>query len=121
MLPNALAVDVPYDLFWHLTPKKLMAFYDAYKIKQKIKDQEMWYMGQYVADALNATVCNSFLWKGKGEEPNKYPEKPYSYSRLSNGDNNELSEEEKQKAVDLFFAQERARRVNWRRSHKKNE
>lgn len=120
MLPNALSIGVPYELFWHLTPNKLTAFYEAYKIEQKMKDQEMWRMGMYVADALYATVCNAFLWKKKGEKPNTYPDKPYSYQDGDNKGNDGLTEEEKQRAVDLFFAQEKARRVNWRRNHIKS-
>lgn len=120
MLPNALAIGVPYKLFWHLTPKKLNAFYKAYKIKQEMRDYDMWRMGQYVAEALGATVCNAFLWKKKGDKPNTYPDKPYSAQIGNAKGNNELTEEEKQKAVDLFFAQEKARRVNWRRNHRKD-
>lgn len=121
MLPNALAVGVPYELFWHLTPKKLEVFYEAYRIKRKLKDQEMWYMGQYVADALSATVCNAFLWKKKGEQPNTYPNSPYLSKTQTVGEHEELTEDEKQKEVDLFFARERARRVNWKRSHRGKE
>ena len=115
-MPNALAIGVSYELFWHLSPTKLKAFEDAYMIKRKMRDEEMWYMGQYVASALNATVCNAEFWRGKNGKAEKYVYKPF----MSNVNANKvkLSEEEKQKAVDLFFAKENARRVNWRRNHK---
>lgn len=115
-MPNALAIGVSYELFWHLSPTKLKAFEEAYMIKRKMRDEEMWYMGQYVASALNATVCNAEFWRGKNGKAEKYVEKPF----MSNVNTNKgkLTEEEKQKAVDLFFAKENARRVNWRRNHK---
>lgn len=36
----------------------------------------MWIMGQYIMSALDSTVCNNFLWKGKHFTPSKYIEKP---------------------------------------------
>lgn len=63
MLPNALAVGVPYDLFWHLTPKKLNVFYKAYKIKLREKDTLNWQMGQYICAAIGTIL--------KGTYPNK--------------------------------------------------
>lgn len=53
----------------------------------------------------------------------EYPAKPFlnGYSSESCAGEGELSEEEKQKAVDLFFAREKARRVNWKRSHRGKE
>lgn len=77
MLPNALAIGVPYETFWHLTPKKLKAFYNAHEIKRKIRDEDMWIMGMYVASALDSTVCNAFLWRKKGEKGHTYEEKPF--------------------------------------------
>ena len=115
-MPNALAVGVPYDVFWHLNPKKLKPFQDAYFIKRKMLDEEMWYMGQYVAMVLDSTVCNNSLWKGKNGKASKYAKKPLMADWEIG--KKELSEEEKQRAVDLFFATEKARGVNWRRNHK---
>lgn len=76
MLPNALAIGIPYKIFWHLTPKKLKAFYKAHEIRAKIEDEKMWMMGLYVASALDSTVCNAFLWRKKGEKGHLYEEKP---------------------------------------------
>lgn len=64
MLPNALAVGVPYSLFWHLTPRKLNSFYEAYKIRLNEKDTLNWQLGQYICAAI------STVFKGS------YPKKP---------------------------------------------
>ena len=55
-LPNALAIDVPYDLFWHLNPKKLECFKSAHAIKKRMKDEEMYLMGIYVTRAVGVAV-----------------------------------------------------------------
>ena len=103
--------------FMKSLPIELPAFYKAYKQIRKIIDEEMWLMGQYIMSALDATVCNNSLWKGKNGTPSKYFEKPI-LSQHEEKKNKELTEEEKQKQVDLFFAREKARRVNWKRNQK---
>lgn len=36
-----MAIGVPYDIFWHLTPKKLESFYKAHQMKMRI-GQVVW-------------------------------------------------------------------------------
>ena len=66
-----MAIGVPYDTFWHLTPKKLQAFHKAHRIKQKIQDEQAWMMGIYIQNAAYAAVSNAlasaFGKKGKAE------------------------------------------------------
>lgn len=78
-MPYALSIGVDYNLFWHLTPKKLKAFYKAEEMKQKKQDTEMWFMGRYVVNALLCTICNSSLFRKKGSEPFEYPQHPFLY------------------------------------------
>lgn len=76
MLPNALAIGVSYETFWHLTPKKLNSFYEAYKIKQKMIDEEMWMMGMYIHNAFE-TVMENFAAGLSGKKgKSKYIQKP---------------------------------------------
>ena len=87
MLPNALAVGVPYDTFWHLTPKKLKSFYKAYEIKRRLQDEQMWFMGQYV---LSAVEHNLHGRKARS----KYIEKPILQTEQSTGNTNPESREQ---------------------------
>ena len=79
----------------------------------------MWRLGLYIREALKSTVCNGFVWKSKGQQPDKYPNQPFL--RSDNKINCEITEEEKQLEVDKFFAQESARRANWKRTRKRQE
>lgn len=45
-------------------------------LKRKLEDEKMWMMGQYIMSALDATVCNNFLWKGKHGKASEYVKKP---------------------------------------------
>lgn len=88
-MPNALAIGVPYDLFWHLTPTKLKAFQEARKIKREMLDEEMWVMGQYVLSAVGVAVERCLAGK---DSRAKYIEKPIL---LGAREEEMLSEEEK--------------------------
>lgn len=112
-LPNALAVGVPYEVFWHLNPKKLESFYDAYKIKQKMRDEEAWANNIYTLRAFQVVMAQFGAGLSGKRSTAQYFEKPLmgEVSRQR-----ELTEEEKQREVDKFFARENARRVNWKRN-----
>lgn len=118
MLPNALAIGVPYDVFWHLTPKKLNAFYKAFKTKQQIQDEQMWLQGQYFYIAAYAATHNAiaeaFGKKGKA----KYIEKPILQEVEEK--NKPLSEEELQRQRELFVAKLEVMKTNFELSHPKN-
>ena len=74
-MPAALVMEVPYDLFWHLNPRKLLPFAEACRRKKQQQSEEMWLMGQYVASALDATVCNAMPFI-KRKRKGKYFEEP---------------------------------------------
>lgn len=112
-LPNALAVDVPYEVFWHLNPKKLESFYDAYKIKQKMRDEEAWANNIYTLRAFQVVMAQFGAGLSGKRSTAQYFEKPFMEEVH---EQRELTEEEKQREVDKFFARENARRVNWKRN-----
>lgn len=94
-----MTIGVPYETFWHLTPNKLRAFYKSYKQRQKIKDEDMWIMGQYIMSALDSTVCNNFLWKGEHGTASKYFEKPMFSDIQENTKENTYKESKEEIAV----------------------
>lgn len=111
-----MAIDVSYDTFWHLNPKKLKPFYTAYKRKKEETDAliHSW-VGNYGISALIVSISRCFSKKSSA----KYIKKPLFSNMIER--KIKLTEYEKQKQVDLFFATEEARRVNWRKHHKKNK
>ena len=115
-LPYALLIGVPYDLFWHLTPKKFESFEKAYKLKRQIEDENNWCLGIYFCRSLSVALDNAF--NGKNAK-SRYFEQPI-FSNIEKQDQ-ELSEEEKDRQVDLFFKQQNAMRINWKRSHRNGD
>ncbi|MBQ2800462.1 MAG: hypothetical protein IJF03_03640 [Lachnospiraceae bacterium] len=76
----------------------------------------MWMNGMYISNAIMSTIGNSGWFRGKNSEPNEYPKEPFN---LFGNNTGEITEEEKQREVNKFFAQESARRANWKRTHRK--
>lgn len=60
---------VPYELFWHLNPKKLIPFKDAYQKKLEIDNQNAWLLGQYIRLAVGSVLDGKKC---------KYPKEPFN-------------------------------------------
>ena len=71
-----MAIGMTYEQYWYGDPLMVRAFYKADKLRQKRIDEQAWLIGAYTVRAMNASVGNMFLEKGKS--PVQYPEKPMS-------------------------------------------
>lgn len=94
-MPLALSIGVDYDLFWRLTPRKLLTFIEAHKLKmQKERDfqnEVAWLHGIYV----NRAIASAF------SEKVKYPETPFKLEKESQG--KKTSPAERFRAVAIAF------------------
>ncbi len=92
-----MTIGVPYDVFWNLNPKKLESFEIAYKNKRHIEDEKMWYMGQYIMSAIDATICNAF--RKHRSDGGEYIEKPFMQKEIVKKEKNNYKESQEQIAV----------------------
>ena len=80
-LPEYLAIGMPYDLYWDGEFGTKRAFRKAYqsriKNEQRIADQNNWYMGQYVAMAMQSVALFVAGFNTKGVTLPEYPDKPF--------------------------------------------
>lgn len=83
-LPYYMAIGMTYEQYWDGEVGMKSAFRKAYKIRmeteQRIADQNNWFMGQYMMQALQAVklvVLAPALNAQKNIELPKYPDKPY--------------------------------------------
>ena len=64
-------MHVPYDVFWHLNPKKLKPFEKAYETELEARQTRMnldaWLHGLYIQHAVASVMSKSA----------KYPQKPF--------------------------------------------
>ena len=78
-----------------------------------MRDEEAWINNLYTMRAFEVVMSHF----GAGLSGKKSSAKYYEEPLLGNiQENRELTEEEKQREVDKFFARENARRINWKRN-----
>lgn len=93
-----------------MNPRILEPILEGYKLKRKIIDEEQWLLGGYIFDAVSVAMGNAF--KKKGHKPDLYFD-VLKTPKLKNVQNKELSEEEKQKRIDLLVAGLRIKQANF--------
>ena len=93
---------------------------EGHKEKVKEFDYFLWLMGKYNFEAQMAALAHFGAGLAGKQSQASYVETPYLQKVDGKGLGKEsISEDMKQREVDLFFAKEKARRVNWKRTHKK--
>ena len=112
-MPIALSIGIPYETFMHLVPNQLRAYYKAYKLKQKTRDEEAWmWWGNYGISALIFAIDHCFSKNPKS----KYIENPILQE--TDRKSKELSEEELQRQRELFVAKLQVMKTNFELSKK---
>ena len=80
-LPEYLAIGMPYDVYWDGEFGTKRAFRKAYQARirneQRVTDQNNWYMGQYVAMAVQSVALFVAGFNTKGATIPEYPDKPF--------------------------------------------
>lgn len=97
-----------------MTPKELGYCIMGEKLKQKQIDRQVWqWLGNYGISMVSVAVEHCLAGKKATSE---YIKEPIMQAMERN---KPLSEAEKQREVDLFFAKEKAKRFDWKRKKKK--
>ena len=99
-------------------PRDLKPYDIAHKKKTDEENYFLWLNGLYVAKAIMATIGNSTWFKSRGTPANEYPDGPININIGTDQDNRD---DENDKAVKEFYAQEAIRRANWNRTHHKQQ
>lgn len=116
MLPHGLAIGIPYELFWHLTPKKIKAFEKAYELKRKVDDEKAYMQGVYNLKAFEVVLSNVVAGFSKRKSDAEYFKEPLLSAKEHDG---KLSEEELQKQREEFVAMLERMKTNFELTHKK--
>lgn len=111
-----MAIGIGFDEFWHMTPHKVMLCQKAHEKQLEEKNLLAYIQGQYVVEALLATVGNMF--SGKGSNKFSYPDRPHELFAKP-VEERELTQEEKDTQVKALFADLMARKARF--DAKKNQ
>ena len=83
-----------YEQYWHGDPWMVVAYREAFILKQRKRNEELWLQGAYVAEAVSVAIHNSF-------EKNKvkYRESPLDIYPKTYAEKQEEIRKERQKVV----------------------
>ena len=79
-LPYYLAIGVTYEQYWNEDCTLVKYYREAFEIKKRIRNQELWLQGKYFYDALIevSPILRAFAKNGSTPEP--YTSEPYPLS-----------------------------------------
>lgn len=111
--PIYMSYGMSYDEFWYGEPYRTKFYREAYKLKIRQKDEELWRQGVYIYEALCKVSPILHAFSKKGTKPLPYSEKPYSYDSDEYKTEQEKEQEEKnaQLIAQVHF-------MNWARAMK---
>lgn len=101
-----------YEQYWYGDPLMVGAFRKAEKLRQERVDYEAWLHGIYMRDAINSSIGNAFLPKGRS--PLKYPAAPLlSEENFKNRGKTVKDEEQEAAFAKLWMTQMCEAGKNW--------
>lgn len=103
VFPYFLSIGMPPEYFWDGDPWLVEAYFKAHKLQIEQKNEEMWLQGLYIFDALNVTATNVLQsLSKKRRKAVTYMEKPIRLTPLSEEEQRQKEEIEKQKLIDYL-------------------
>lgn len=107
---DSLSIGISEDEFWHLNPHKINLRIKAFNKMQERKDEEMWTFGIYIMNAVSTVIANCFGNKAE------YMKEPLHKQAITK----ELTQEEKNRQIEMLFANLQIMQANFEVSHKSN-
>jgi len=113
-----IAMGISYEEFWSLNPRKIKVITEGYKLKRQVQDEQQYFLGGYIFDAVSLAIGNAF--RKKSTKPKEYFKEVNAFSKRINEvpDENGLTEEEKKSKTELLFKNLEIMAANHRLSKK---
>lgn len=80
---------------------------EAYNIRKRMKNEELWLEGNYVFAAMTTALSN-LDFSGKKRKPNSYLEKPFDIFEKTEEEKKIEAEKEREKAIAAFESMRKA-------------
>ena len=82
---------MPSEEFWRGDPARVIAYRKKLQIENQKKNEEAWWQGRYIYEAVSVALHNKF--RNKGENSVEYPKEPH---RITPKTKAEIEAEKKQ-------------------------
>lgn len=97
MCPYYLMYGMTYEQYWYGDPWALVSYREAFNIRNRQRNEEMWLQGVYNLHAFSTVLSNAFRKKGATEK--KYLQKPLDIYPKSEAEKAEEAERERKKII----------------------
>ena len=98
-----MAYGMTYEQYWEGDPWMVRAFAQAYLLKRKIANENMWIMGAYMANAFGVVLGNAF-----GKKKQDYLTKPLDLFPKTEAEKKAEIREEKKKLINWLTGLKRS-------------
>ena len=94
LCPMYMAYGMTYEQYWYGDPWMTRAYAQAYLMKRKIQNENMWILGAYMTNAFATVIANSF-----GKKKTDYMKKPLDIFPKTEAEQKAEIREEKRKLI----------------------
>lgn len=94
LCPTYMAYGMTWEQYWYGDPWMVRAFQDAYLLKRRIKNEELWLEGLYIYRAVYAVIASAF-----GNRSEKYVSTPFDFLPKTKAEKEQEEFEKKQKVI----------------------
>ena len=92
-----------YEQYWQGDPWMVRAYAQAFLLKRRIENENMWIMGSYVANAFSVVLHNAF-----NNNKKEYLKQPMDIFPKTEAEKNAEIREERRKLINWLNAMKRA-------------
>lgn len=104
-----MAIGMTAEEYWEGDPHLAPFYYQAYKLRFDMLNQQAWLQGLYVFNAVSTALANAF-----SKRTHKYVEKPFEFGNKTEEQKSEEDvQTERDKAINAF----KAMRQKWVSEH----
>ena len=90
-----MAYGMTYEQYWYGDPWMTRAYAQAWLLKRKVQNENMWIMGAYAVNAFGTVIGNAF-----GKHRMKYLEKPLDFFPKTEAEEQAEIREERRKLIE---------------------
>lgn len=98
---------MPADEYWNGNPYLVVGYREAYELKLRERNQELWLQGRYIFDAIMISISNIHL-DGKKHQINLYNKEPYDLFGKTEQEKKDEVNKIRQSVIDKFTALKKA-------------
>lgn len=94
LCPMYIAYGMTYEQYWYGNPWMTRAYAQAYLLKRKVENENMWILGAYMSNAFGSVISNAF-----GKRKVEYLKKPLDIFPKTEAEQNAEIREERRKLI----------------------